>query len=300
MTISSHDFRPITIEDRDIFREIYKGHPITHSESTFATLFCWKRYAQTEVLITRGNLISRTTIHGHVTYRAPIGAADDSVLLDVMDLACATGHAQPLLLFEEDQIEAYQTLYPHLVFHEDRNFFDYVYRTETLAKLPGKDFLTIRKQLHKFHRTTSPFIEDVSAENMPEILEFLQKWCEWHECDRYEILKHESIALHTALKYFDALQLSGLVVRSGIDGSIIGLSVYEELSPDTLVVHYEKGLHETEGIYKELVNALAIRMEGRYQFIDRESDMGVPGLRDSKSRYRPDHFRKLFYLDLNG
>ena len=300
MTINEHDFKDITIEDRNIFQEIYKRHPITHSESSFATLFCWKRYAKTECLVTRGNLIVRTTVNGRTIYRAPIGTADDSVLRDLMDLACATGHAQPLLLFEEDQIEAYQTLYPHLVFHEDRNFFDYVYRTETLAMLPGKDFLTIRKQLHKFRRTTDPSIEDISPENMPEILEFLQKWCKWHECDKYEILKHESIALHRALKYFDALELSGIVVRSGINGTIIGLSVYEELSPDTLVVHYEKGLHESEGVYKELVHALALRVQGTYQFIDRESDMGVPGLRKSKTRYHPDHFRKLFYLDLDG
>jgi hypothetical protein len=300
MAINPHDFKPITVEDRNSFQEIYKRHPITHSESSFATLFCWKEYTQTEFLITRENLIVRTTVNGYATYRAPIGAADDSVLRDVMDLACATGNAQPLFLFEEDQIEAYQGLYPHLVFREDKNFFDYVYRTEMLANLPGKEYLTIRKHLHKFHRTTDPSIEEVSAENMDEILDFVQKWCKWHECDKYEILKHESIALHTALAHFDLLHLSGIVVRSGIEGTIIGLSVYEELSPDTLVVHHEKGLHENEGIYKELVNALALRMQGKYPFIDRESDMGVPGLRDAKTRYHPDHFRKLFYLDLDG
>ncbi|MCL2460586.1 MAG: phosphatidylglycerol lysyltransferase domain-containing protein [Euryarchaeota archaeon] len=300
MTINPDDFKPITVEDRDNFQEIYKKHPITHSESSFGTLFCWKQYAQTEFLITRGNVIVRTTVDGNVTYRAPIGTADDSVLRDVMDLACATGNARPLFLFEEDQIEAYQALYPQHVFREDRNFFDYIYRTEMLAKLPGKEYLTIRKQLHKFHRSADPSVEEVSAENMEEILEFLQKWCKWHECDKYEILKHEGIALHTALEHFDALHLAGIVVRSGIDGGIIGVSVYEELSPDTLVVHHEKGLHENEGVYKELVNALAVRTEGKYQFIDRESDMGVPGLRNSKTRYHPDHFRKLFYLDLEG
>ena len=300
MTINSHDFKPITIEDRDSFQEIYKKHPITHSESSFATLFCWKQYTQTEFLITRGNLIVRTTVNECTTYRAPIGTADDSILRDVMDLAFATGVAQPLFLFEEDQIEAYQVLYPDLVFREDRNFFDYVYCTEMLAKLPGKEYLTIRKQLHKFDRITNPSIEEISAENMDEILEFLQKWCEWHECDKYKILKHESIALHIALAHFDALHLAGIVVRSGINGAIIGLSVYEELSPDTLVVHHEKGLPEHEGVYKKLVNAVAIKMQDKYPFIDRESDMGVPGLRDSKTRYHPDHFRKLYYLDRNG
>ena len=300
MTIDLRDFKRITLQDKSIFAEIYKRHPLTHSENTFATLFCWQKYVPVEYLVTRGNLVFRTTINGYVTYRAPIGTADDSVLRDVMDLALSSGNSCPLLLFEDDQIEAYQRLYPQFSYYEDRNFFDYVYRTETLANLRGKEFLTIRKQLRKFHRTMDPSIEPISADNMGDIFEFLQKWCEWRECDKYEILKHESIALHTALKHFDVLGLDGIAVRSGITNAIIGISVYEELSPDTLVVHYEKGFHENEGVYKALMNALAISVEGKYPFINRESDLGNPGLREAKTRYHPDHFRKLFYLSLRG
>ena len=49
---------------------------------------------------------------------------------------------------------------------------------------------------------------------------------------------------------FFELGLSGLAIR--INGNIEAISVYEKMSPDTAVVHYEKGSPDYDGIYKEI------------------------------------------------
>ncbi|MFA7072533.1 MAG: hypothetical protein WC138_08515, partial [Methanoculleus sp.] len=42
-----------------------------------------------------------------------------------------------------------------------------------------------------------------------------------------------------------------------------------------------------QGIYQIITTGTAAALLNRYRYINRECDMGVPGLRESKTRYRP-------------
>lgn len=53
------------------------------------------------------------------------------------------------------------------------------------------------------------------------------------------------------------------------------------------MVHFEKGLPDCEGIYKAINAETAFAAKEKYRYINRESDMGVPGLREAKMRYHP-------------
>ena len=89
------------------------------------------------------------------------------------------------------------------------------------------------------------------------------------------------------------LGLSGLLIR--VLGRVGAISLYEPLNDTTLVVHFEKGLPDCEGIYKAINAETAERVKDRYTYINRESDMGVPGLREAKLRYHPHHMVEVFY-----
>ncbi len=86
-------------------------------------------------------------------------------------------------------------LYPNLEFHPERKYFEYVYLASDLAELPGKGYLTIRHQLNKFKKTCLPQIEAIGAHNMDEIKEFLEKWCDWKDCDSDPALASEKDAV---------------------------------------------------------------------------------------------------------
>jgi hypothetical protein len=115
----------------------------------------------------------------------------------------------------------------------------------------------------------------------------LVEWCEWKDCDSIPVLANEKDALFFAIEHFTDLNLSGLMIR--IDGKIGAISLYEELSPDTALIHFEKGLPDCEGIYKAINAEVANILRDRYTYINRESDLGVEGLREAKMRYHPDH-----------
>lgn len=71
------------------------------------------------------------------------------------------------------------------------------------------------------------------------------------------------------------------------DGKIVGFSL-GEVAGDTLFVHIEKADRTFRGAYRMLVNQFAARFAGEgVSYINREDDMGDPGLRTSKLSYHP-------------
>ena len=130
-------------------------------------------------------------------------------------------------------------LYPNLEFHPERKYFEYVYLASDLAELPGKGYLTIRHQLNKFKKTCLPQIEAIGAGNIDEIPEFLEKWCEWKDCDSDPVLASEKDAVSFAVSHYQELGLSGIAIRS--NGKIGAMSLFEGLNKDTALVHFRKG-----------------------------------------------------------
>ncbi|NLV26700.1 MAG: DUF2156 domain-containing protein [Methanomicrobiales archaeon] len=296
MKLYEDDFHPITLEDKKIFDRTYQLNPIKHSENTFATLYCWRKYGHYSICEHDKSLIIKGETENYRSYRFPLGPVNYDIIQATINLALDLGENAPLIILEPWQYEWMKQNRPDLTLKPDRDFFDYVYRTDVLSSLPGQNYLTIRKHLNKFRKKCPSTIEHISDSNMDDVLEFLIKWCQHRECDKYTILKHEKEAIREAVSNFHEIGLSGITVNpKGVIGAI---SIFEELNPSTAVVHYEKALPDCEGIYKEINLQTALYLQNKYHYINRESDTGIPGLRESKERYHPDHMVKLYYLDI--
>jgi len=73
------------------------------------------------------------------------------------------------------------------------------------------------------------------------------------------------------------------------EGKIGAISLFEGLNQDTALVTLRRGFPDCKGIYRA-INAEAARVLCRdYIYINRESDMGVEGIREAKMRYNPHH-----------
>ncbi|MDD1673324.1 MAG: phosphatidylglycerol lysyltransferase domain-containing protein, partial [Methanomicrobiales archaeon] len=90
------------------------------------------------------------------------------------------------------------------------------------------------------------------------------------------------------------LEISGLAIWT--DDQIGAIAFYEGLNQDTSLIHFEKGLPECEGIYKAMNAETAAILAPRYRYINRESDLGIPGLREAKMRYHPHHMVPVYYV----
>ncbi len=291
--LSAEDFSPVILEDRDLFAGMYRRFPQVHSDNSFANMVCWNHYAHYRKAVTGGHLILSSTVGGETRFRFPIGPRDPGVTREVLRLALEEGGTTPFVIFNGDDRNYLGGICPRLVLHPFRDFFEYVYRSSDLADLPGRPYLKIRHQLNRFHRRCSSAAEALGPGNHGEVREFLDRWCDWRDCETDPVLANEREAILFALAHQEDLGLSGVLIRA--EGRIGAMAIFQELNPETAVVHFEKGLPDCEGIYRAVSHETALLLRDRYPFINRESDLGVPGLREAKERYHPRHMVGVYY-----
>lgn len=291
------DFVPVTMADREVVRRQFEHYPQVHSDNTFTNMACWQHYAHYHRAFVRGSLLLYSRIEGRLRFRAPIGPMDPGLLDDLFALAREESPGGRFFVLEPGARDRIAALRPMLRLHPDRDIFEYIYRSSDLADLPGRRYLTIRRQINRFHRNCSNEVEVIGPENLEEVRVFVTRWCNWKNCETDAVLAAEREAVLFAIAHFQALGLSGVAVR--VEGEVAAMAIYERLNAQTALVHFEKGLPDCEGIYKAVNQETARRVRDDFPYLNRESDLGVPGLREAKTRYHPHHMVLAWYAEVD-
>jgi len=168
---------------------------------------------------------------------------------------------------------------------------DYVYRSEDLAGLKGNKFSKKRNLIHQFK---SEYVkpgrvqaQKITGKVTHECLDFLEDWCLLRNCDQNpeEDLACEKQAAVNAIESFDTMEMSGLLVR--VDGRVSAFGIGAPFTIDMGALHFEKAYGDIKGLYQYLDQQCAQQLFGNRQFINKESDMGVPGIAQAKKSYHP-------------
>jgi len=289
------EMRRIGLEDIDAIRRVYNTHPPPHSDYSIVTMLAWQHYMEYHFAPVGDHLLFMTVKDGKRHFRGPVGDYSDEDLQDLLSLAREHGDDPPIGVLDHEMAVRFGRVLPGASFVPHRDFFDYIYRADTLRDLPGKDFLKVRNQLNHFQKNRDYKVEPMDASNRLEAMDFFIRWCEDKGCSDDDLLRYESGAIRYCMENFDALGLEGLVIRMG--GRIEAATIFEVPCDDTAIVHVEKADPAITGAYQAINNESARALSGRVEFINRESDMGLPGLRMVKERYRPDRMIEVFHLD---
>jgi hypothetical protein len=177
---------------------------------------------------------------------------------------------------------------------EDRDNFDYVYRSADLAELKGRKLDGKRNLVKHFRETTDFEFLPLTQADIPEALSFEDEWCDIKGCANSPGLSREREAMEEMLRNFQALGLSGAVIR--VSGKVVAVTLGERLNQTTCVIHIEKANSAFPGIY-QMLNMLFSRSGcANVEFVNREQDLGIPGLRQAKQSYHPHHMVKKYTL----
>lgn len=292
--LSLKDFKQISLEDKPIFDKVYAKYPPIHSDDVFTTMISWMEYGDYHYAIVDDSIVIMTETNGELKFRVHLGEPNIDLIRQVLALALKEGSDWPFNVLTNETKEWIANYYPKLKFSELRDYFDYVYQSSDLAELPGSKYSKIRNRLNKFKKNYQYEIEEISKENMDEIKEFLKRWCLWKDCESDEVLENERKAILYSIANFFELGLSGLAMR--LNENVEAIAVFEKMSTDTAVVHYEKGSPDFDGIYKAINMETAKILQKDFTYINRENDMGIEGLRHAKMSYRPHHMVEVFHV----
>jgi hypothetical protein len=293
--LSISDFKLVEFEDKNIFDNYYLKYPQVHSDYLFTTIISWMDYAKYHFTIYRNNLIIFTKIDDKIRFRPPIGRRNHDIFNEFINLAKTSDAVFPIGVIDSEYKNWIIKNYPNMICTPHREYFDYVYRSSDLANLKGSKYAKIRNRLNKFKRKYDYKTEFISKENIDYIKEFLTRWCIWKDCESDPLLENEKKAVIYSIDNFFELNLNGIVID--INDEIEAISVYEKLNDETAVIHYEKASPDYDEIYKAINNESAKILRKNFYFINRESDMGIKGLRKAKMSYKPDHMIELYHID---
>jgi hypothetical protein len=275
-------FNPITVDDYHTLKKIFINQTYQLSTYSLFSIIVWSNPSLRAYFVVEDDtLIILNEPENRPDGRhliLPVSLNETITPENLYNLAKRTGVARYcfvpetfLMMNDLNHVERYFTVL------EQPEFEDYIYLTEDLVGLKGNRYARQRNQIHQFIKTYSGRgrvnIETITSDNVGDCLVFLEKWCEQRGCDvdRNESLACEKLAAINALTYLDV--------------SAFGICSY--LTDDMGVLNFEKAFSDIKGLYQFLDNECAGRLFSRYKYINKESDMNMPNLAQSKNSYNP-------------
>lgn len=178
-----------------------------------------------------------------------------------------------------------------LYIEHTRDEDDYIYLREDLVKLSGRKLHQKKNHLNYFLKNYAFTYEEATPEMVPEIMAYIESKNEYKMGetpeDWKEILELETEAIRELLKFVGKDLLTG-VIR--IDGKIEAVTVGEFAktnSHETVLVHVEKADDRFRGLYQAINNEFCKRLPEDTIYVNREEDMGLENLRQTKTSYKP-------------
>jgi len=176
---------------------------------------------------------------------------------------------------------------------EDRDNFDYVYAMEDLRDLKGKKFHAKRNHINRFLENNAYEYVELRPSMLSECLELYDRWKEDKD---WEDLMGERDSVIAAIENMDVLGLVGGGIR--MEGKLVAYTLGEILPWARMgVTHIEKAL-DIPGLFPLINREFTVHAYGDVDFINREEDMGMEGLRKAKLSYNPVELLKKYRLDL--
>jgi hypothetical protein len=267
------DLTELDLADRPLLDPLLRDLREGVSELTFAGLYCFRAaHAYRIGRLADGSLVLAGSDKGKCFFVCPF-TLPRKELLDELFERCTcmklVTQAQAARLREA----GYEV-------GEDRDNFDYLYRREQLAALAGRALQKKRNLVHHFVRENPHRAEPISPDRIDDALTVLEAWRE----------QARDLADYAPAR--DALVNCG---EFGLQGRITylmdkpaGYALGEPAGDGTMfIVHYEKTVPGMKGLYQFINMDFARSLPPEFALINREQDLGDPGLRQAKMTYRP-------------
>lgn len=272
------NFHQPSVNDIPLLQVALKEAQPVSCEFSIGNILCWCSHYGADIAENNGCVVSR--IQEKNLFGFPKGSRYEAVLTALEEDYPNHGF-YGLTVQEKDKLEQ---LFPNkYAFTETRSSFDYVYRVDDLARLPGKKYHAKRNHISYFEKNFDWQYEEITKENLSECIEMSRKWYAMN-ADKEDI-QAEAEVLNMAFDNYEVFNYVGGLIR--VDGNVVAFTMGEKLNDSMFDTHFEKAFADIRGAYPMINREFARKTINAFEFVNREDDVGSEGLRKAKLSYHP-------------
>ena len=245
----------------------------------------WQFWFHTEVCVCKEAVVLRFTFEGKRAYMVcMVGDLQPELLTELFE---DSGGNLMIIGLEDSQLQA---IHPHPAYtvkiEPCRDQYDYIYLRTDLASLHGKKLNAKRNHVNRFRAEHPDFIyRPLTPTLFDDCRRLMAVWQE-EKTDDSVTIDAERQVMETVFANWEALEMVGGSIF--VEGRMVAFTYGAAVTTDTFDICVEKADRHVEGAFSIINQQFAEHLPEQYIYLNREEDMGIPGLRQSKLSYHPE------------
>ena len=283
-------FKTVTLCDKPWVDEIVFAEDSPSADYNFGNIYIWDKHYRQLIARCGDRMLTKLRYDGHPAFVFPIGSGPLRPAIEALR-AFAAERGYPLVIRGITPAHRLHldAEYPgRFTYTPEQDNWDYLYLAEKLASYSGKSLHGKKNHCNRFEAENDWEFRPLRYDLIPGCLDMLDVWSEQNSERLDPSVAYEHDAIIRAFAAYEWLGLEGGVLFA--NGKIVGFSLGEMCSADTFDVHFEKAQIDLNGAYPMVCRELTRMLMEKHptlRYMNREDDMGLEPLRQSKLSYKP-------------
>jgi hypothetical protein len=292
-------FSKLDLKHKPIFDQFANkfGH---YSDFNFISIFSWDTKNDTKVSMLNNNLV--ISMPDYITGKTCYSMIGDNKIDE--SLKALLTKTDNLKLIPEVIVKNIKNPKKFIV-TEDPDNHDYIYLVKNLIELKGQKYKDIRNKISKFKREYQGFdkfhVSTTSIVNLDRFKCFHDVFYRWSKDKDLtdEEFKLEKTAIYRLIEYSKEFNLLIVEIKHGEE--LLAFSINEIVAPGFAITHFEKAI-KIHKYFNSYVVEQAAKLLNDFgcEKVNWEQDLGLPGLRQSKSCYCPTEMLNKYQVKLKN
>lgn len=293
------DFKKLKLDDKEEI-EKFTTKFLPYSDFNFTSLYSYNTNDDAEISFLNENLVIK--FRDYITnepFYTFLGSANTiETAKELLKRAQTENAMKSLKLIPDVVIESDSRLADEFEILEDPDNFDYILSAEEIKSLKGNKYRGKRNFVNRLTNLYEDITPTIINLKDPKVqVEIEELFIFWKET---KSLTHEDIIIEfSAIKRLLAASDSFNLISLGIyiNNRLVAFSIDEIIQKKYSIIHFEKADTNFTGLFQYLKMETAEHVFNiGVKFINYEQDLGIPGLKQSKSMWNPIHYLKKYTI----
>lgn len=289
------EFEPLSFRHASVLKSYFSRGRTRLCDQSMGGCFMWRNGFSTQMAEREGCLfLSSALDSGERYFTVPLGDFEKGIR--ILSRHCReSGEPFRFCSVGEEDKTKLLSLFPEMQATPTRDWFDYLYLAEKFKGFPGKKLSGQRNHRNFFLKNNLDWsFAPITCENMDQAKAYFDEYC--HEIDKdSHYFQEEKLAVSEVLEHPEIYGFLGGMIL--VSGEPVAIS-FGEIIGDTLFIHVEKASRAVRGSYQMMLSEFVSHYahEG-VLYVNREEDVGDPGLRYSKEAYHPERLLAKYIVE---